>query len=102
MTMRAKIDLDAAPSGAEVMGVMAQWRWNHHSPRAAVPEKASWGAPPSTPKFGGTYYGRKGCSLVFNYAESCEDWFTHVRREIVDYVNKEYMDGGDICWKLEQ
>ena len=102
MAVKANIDRDDAPSSVAAMGVMAQWRRNRQKPRNAVPEKASRGAPPATPKFDRTCEGLKGRGLVFDYADMRADWFTHVRREIVEYAGKEYTDRGDVWWTLKR
>ena len=97
MTIRAKIDPDAAPSSAAA--ATAQWRRNRQKSRDAVPAKESQ---PFTPKFDRTWYGLKVRGLVFEYANPLADHFTLVRREIAEYVRKEYTDGGDVRWTLER
>ena len=89
MNTKENIEPDAVPSSAEAMGETAQWRWNRQNPRAVVPEKVPWGAPPSTPKFNGTCNGLKGRGIVFDSENLRVDRFMDVRREIDKYVGKE-------------
>ena len=58
--------------------------------------------PPSTPKFDGTCGSLKGCGLVFDSANPHADCSTYVKREIAEYIGKEYTNGGDFWWTLER
>ena len=50
--------------------------------------KTSRGGPSATPKFDGTCNGLKGHGLIFDSADSRADRFTHVKREISNYIVK--------------
>ena len=56
----------------------------------------------STPEFDRTCNGFNGRSLVFDSDDPRADRFTVVRREIAEYVGKEYTDRGNVRWTLEQ
>ena len=88
MTVKAKINPDAALPSASATGTMAQWHQNRQKLRAAVPAKASWGAPQATPKFDWTYNSLEVRGLVFNFSFLRSDQFTHIRNEIYKYVGK--------------
>ena len=66
MTVKAKIERDAAPPRTAATGVMAQWHQKRQNLRVAVPEKASWGSSPATLKFDRNYDDLKVRGLVFN------------------------------------
>ena len=56
--------------------------------------KTSWVRSPASHKFDGTCNGLKDHRLIFNSADSRADCFTHVKREISEYIGKEYTNGG--------
>ena len=80
ITVKSKIDPDAAPSSAAATGATAQWRQTFQKPRSTIPAKASRGVPPATNKFDGTCDGLKGCGLVFDFADPIVDLFKNCRR----------------------
>ena len=101
MTVKAKINPDAAPPSAVATWTTAEWRQNLQNPREAVPVKLSWGGTPSTTKFDDIYNNLKGRGIVFDSANPQSDQVTHVRHKNSEYVGKEYKDGEDIRWKLK-
>ena len=101
-TVKAKIKRDAAPSRSVTTGATEQLHQNIQKLRAAVLEKASQGMTPATPDFDGTCVSLRGRGIVFYSADLHVERFKHVRREIYEYVGKEYMDVGGVWWTLKQ
>ena len=50
----------------------------------------------STPKFDRTCNGLKGRIIKLNSADMRTDLFTHIKREITEYVGKEYTNSRDV------
>jgi len=51
-------------------------------------------AAPATANFDGTCNGLKGRGLVFDAADAKADQLSQVKREIVEYIGKDYQNGG--------
>ena len=101
MAKKVKVELDAAPSSVPVTGVTVWWCRNQQNSRATFLTNKPWGTPPTTLKFNGTCDGLKGRGIVFNSADPSAYCFMRIKREIAEYIGKEYTNGGDIWWTPE-
>mmetsp|Transcript_51777 Transcript_51777/g.155378 ORF Transcript_51777/g.155378 Transcript_51777/m.155378 type:complete len:122 (-) Transcript_51777:1860-2225(-) len=95
---KPKVDLDAAPSS----GAAAAPRRRQNKPSKVGESSARQmrTAGPS-PIFDGTCDGLKGQGLVFDSASPRADRFTQVKRDIIEYIGKDYQNVGGVRWLLE-